>query len=110
MITPPVGLNSFARYGTPAAEVFNGTFPLLIAHLIAVERVVAEARITTCSAVRIRERLGRPGREGRRYLSPSGTRQFAVKPRCPTEIGLQEFGAIKSSDTEGAPGSVPSAP
>jgi len=44
MITPPVGLNCFivARYAKrPVAEVFHGTFPHFIAHLIAIAILVA---------------------------------------------------------------------
>lgn len=44
MITPPVGLNCFivARYAKrPVAEVFHGTFPHFIAHLIAIAIMVA---------------------------------------------------------------------
>jgi TRAP-type C4-dicarboxylate transport system permease large subunit len=44
MITPPVGLNCFivARYaGRPVSEVFQGTFPHFIAHLIAIAIRVA---------------------------------------------------------------------
>ncbi len=44
MITPPVGLNCFivARYaGRPVGEVFQGTFPHFIAHLIAIAILVA---------------------------------------------------------------------
>ncbi len=44
MITPPVGLNCFivARYANrPVAEVFHGTFPHFIAHLIAIAVLVA---------------------------------------------------------------------
>jgi tripartite ATP-independent transporter DctM subunit len=44
MITPPVGLNCFivARYANrPVAEVFHGTFPHFIAHLIAIAILVA---------------------------------------------------------------------
>jgi tripartite ATP-independent transporter DctM subunit len=44
MITPPVGLNCFivARYANrPVAEVFRGTFPHFIAHLIAIAILVA---------------------------------------------------------------------
>jgi len=44
MITPPVGLNCFivARYANrPVAEVFQGTFPHFIAHLIAIAVLVA---------------------------------------------------------------------
>jgi TRAP-type C4-dicarboxylate transport system permease large subunit len=44
MITPPVGLNCFivARYADrPVAEVFHGTFPHFIAHLIAIAILVA---------------------------------------------------------------------
>jgi len=44
MITPPVGLNCFivARYAKrPVAEVFQGTFPHFIAHLIAIAILVA---------------------------------------------------------------------
>jgi TRAP-type C4-dicarboxylate transport system permease large subunit len=44
MITPPVGLNCFivARYaGRPVSEVFQGTFPHFIAHLIAIAILVA---------------------------------------------------------------------
>ncbi|MCA0406913.1 MAG: TRAP transporter large permease [Proteobacteria bacterium] len=39
MITPPIGLNCFvvARYsGRPVAEVFHGTFPHFIAHIIVI--------------------------------------------------------------------------
>jgi tripartite ATP-independent transporter DctM subunit len=44
MITPPVGLNCFivARYAKrPVAEVFHGTFPHFIAHLIVIAILVA---------------------------------------------------------------------
>jgi len=44
MITPPVGLNCFivARYANrPVAEVFHGTFPHFIAHLIVIAILVA---------------------------------------------------------------------
>ena len=44
MITPPVGLNCFivARYAKrPVSEVFHGTFPHFIAHLIAIAILVA---------------------------------------------------------------------
>jgi TRAP-type C4-dicarboxylate transport system permease large subunit len=44
MITPSVGLNCFivARYpNRPVAEVFHGTFPHFIAHLIAIAILVA---------------------------------------------------------------------
>lgn len=44
MITPPVGLNCFivARYAKrPVAEVFHGTFPHFVAHLIAIAILVA---------------------------------------------------------------------
>jgi tripartite ATP-independent transporter DctM subunit len=44
MITPPVGLNCFivARYANrPVSEVFQGTFPHFIAHLIAIAVLVA---------------------------------------------------------------------
>ncbi|MDN3274466.1 TRAP transporter large permease [Frankia sp. RB7] len=44
MITPPVGLNCFivARYAKrPVAEVFHGTLPHFIAHLIAIAILVA---------------------------------------------------------------------
>lgn len=44
MITPPVGLNCFivARYAKrPVSEVFHGTFPHFIAHLIAIAIMVA---------------------------------------------------------------------
>jgi tripartite ATP-independent transporter DctM subunit len=44
MITPPVGLNCFivARYANrPVAEVFHGTLPHFIAHLIAIAILVA---------------------------------------------------------------------
>lgn len=44
MITPPVGLNCFvvARYsGRPVGEVFRGTFPHFIAHLIIIAVFVA---------------------------------------------------------------------
>lgn len=44
MITPPVGLNCFivARYANrPVSEVFHGTFPHFIAHLIAIAVLVA---------------------------------------------------------------------
>jgi tripartite ATP-independent transporter DctM subunit len=44
MITPPVGLNCFivARYANrPVAEVFYGTFPHFIAHLIVIAILVA---------------------------------------------------------------------
>jgi TRAP-type C4-dicarboxylate transport system permease large subunit len=44
MITPPVGLNCFivARYAArPVGEVFQGTFPHFIAHLIAIAILVA---------------------------------------------------------------------
>lgn len=44
MITPPVGLNCFivARYANrPVAEVFRGTLPHFIAHLIAIAILVA---------------------------------------------------------------------
>jgi tripartite ATP-independent transporter DctM subunit len=44
MITPPVGLNCFivARYANrPVAEVFHGTFPHFIAHLMAIAILVA---------------------------------------------------------------------
>jgi TRAP-type C4-dicarboxylate transport system permease large subunit len=44
MITPPVGLNCFivTRYaGRPVGEVFQGTFPHFIAHLIAIAILVA---------------------------------------------------------------------
>src|ERR1700722_8983003 len=44
MITPPIGLNCFivARYaGRPVGEVFQGTFPHFIAHLIAIAILVA---------------------------------------------------------------------
>jgi len=44
MITPPVGLNCFivARYANrPVEEVFHGTFPHFIAHLIAIAILVA---------------------------------------------------------------------
>lgn len=44
MITPPVGLNCFvvSRYsGRPVAEVFRGTFPHFVAHLIAIFLLVA---------------------------------------------------------------------
>jgi TRAP-type C4-dicarboxylate transport system permease large subunit len=43
-ITPPVRLNCFivARYANrPVAEVFHGTFPHFIAHLIAIAILVA---------------------------------------------------------------------
>ena len=48
MITPPVGLNCFivARYANrPVAEVFHGTFPHFIAHLIAIAILVAFPQI-----------------------------------------------------------------
>lgn len=44
MITPPIGLNCFvvARYsGRPVAEVFRGTFPHFVAHIIAIIILVA---------------------------------------------------------------------
>jgi TRAP-type C4-dicarboxylate transport system permease large subunit len=44
MITPPIGLNCFivARYANrPVAEVFHGTFPYFVAHLIAIAILVA---------------------------------------------------------------------
>ncbi len=44
MITPPIGLNCFivARYAhRPVGEVFHGTFPHFIAHLIAIAIFVA---------------------------------------------------------------------
>jgi tripartite ATP-independent transporter DctM subunit len=44
MITPPVGLNCFivARYANrPVSEVFHGTFPHFIAHLIVIAVLVA---------------------------------------------------------------------
>jgi len=44
MITPPIGLNCFivARYaGRPVGEVFKGTFPHFIAHLVAIAFLVA---------------------------------------------------------------------
>ncbi len=44
MITPPIGLNCFivARYAErPVAEVFHGTFPHFIAHLLAIAVLVA---------------------------------------------------------------------
>jgi TRAP-type C4-dicarboxylate transport system permease large subunit len=44
MITPPVGLNCFivARYARrPVGEVFQGTFPHFVAHLIAIAILVA---------------------------------------------------------------------
>jgi|GraSoiStandDraft_48_1057284.scaffolds.fasta_scaffold404187_2 TRAP-type C4-dicarboxylate transport system permease large subunit len=44
MITPPVGLNCFivARYANrPVSEVFHGTFPHFIAHLIEIAVLVA---------------------------------------------------------------------
>jgi tripartite ATP-independent transporter DctM subunit len=44
MITPPVGLNCFivARYANrPVAEVFHGTLPHFVAHLIAIAVLVA---------------------------------------------------------------------
>ncbi|MBI5265063.1 MAG: TRAP transporter large permease [Bradyrhizobium sp.] len=44
MITPPVGLNCFivARYANrPVSEVFHGTFPHFVAHLIAIAILVA---------------------------------------------------------------------
>jgi TRAP-type C4-dicarboxylate transport system permease large subunit len=44
MITPPIGLNCFivARYaGRPVGEVFKGTFPHFIAHLVAIAILVA---------------------------------------------------------------------
>ena len=44
MITPPLGLNCFivVRYANrPVAEVFHGTFPHFIAHLIAIAILVA---------------------------------------------------------------------
>ncbi|MBE7244010.1 MAG: TRAP transporter large permease [Actinomycetospora chiangmaiensis] len=44
MITPPVGLNCFvvARYsGRPVSEVFHGTFPHFIAHLLIIAVFVA---------------------------------------------------------------------
>jgi C4-dicarboxylate transporter DctM subunit len=44
MVTPPVGLNSFvvARYGKrPLAEVFLGTWPHVVAHLILIAILVA---------------------------------------------------------------------
>ena len=44
MITPPIGLNCFivARYaGRPVSEVFQGTFPHFIAHLLAIAVLVA---------------------------------------------------------------------
>jgi len=48
MITPPVGLNCFvvARYsGRPVGEVFHGTLPHFIAHLIAIAIMVAWPQI-----------------------------------------------------------------
>ncbi len=48
MITPPIGLNCFivARYaGRPVGEVFQGTFPHFIAHLIAIAILVAFPQI-----------------------------------------------------------------
>ncbi|MCG6206957.1 TRAP transporter large permease [Rhodopseudomonas sp. HC1] len=50
MITPPVGLNCFivARYAKrPVAEVFHGTFPHFIAHLLAIGVMVAFPSIIT---------------------------------------------------------------
>ena len=44
MITPPIGLNCFivARYsGRPVTEVFQGTLPHFLAHLIAIAIMVA---------------------------------------------------------------------
>jgi TRAP-type C4-dicarboxylate transport system permease large subunit len=44
MITPPIGLNCFivARYsGRPVTEVFQGTMPHFLAHLIAIAIMVA---------------------------------------------------------------------
>jgi tripartite ATP-independent transporter DctM subunit len=44
MITPPIGLNCFvvSRYsGTPVAEVFHGSMPHFLAHLLAIALMVA---------------------------------------------------------------------
>jgi TRAP-type C4-dicarboxylate transport system permease large subunit len=48
MITPPIGLNCFvvARYsGRPVSEVFRGTFPHFVAHIIAIAVLVAFPQI-----------------------------------------------------------------
>ena len=50
MITPPIGLNCFvvARYSNrPVAEVFHGTFPHFVAHLLAIALMVAWPEIIT---------------------------------------------------------------
>ena len=49
LITPPIGLNCYvvARYSQrPVAEIFRGTFPHFIAHLIAIAILVAFPAIT----------------------------------------------------------------
>ena len=48
MITPPVGMNCFvvARYsGRPVTEVFHGSFPHVVAHMIAIAILVAWPQI-----------------------------------------------------------------
>jgi tripartite ATP-independent transporter DctM subunit len=48
MITPPIGLNCFivARYsGRPVTEVFRGTMPHFVAHLVAIALMVAFPQI-----------------------------------------------------------------
>jgi tripartite ATP-independent transporter DctM subunit len=48
MITPPIGLNCFivARYsGRPVVEVFRGTMPHFVAHLVAIALMVAFPQI-----------------------------------------------------------------
>ena len=48
MITPPIGLNCFivARYsGRPVTEVFRGTMPHFVAHLVAIAIMVAFPQI-----------------------------------------------------------------
>ena len=50
MITPPIGLNCFvvARYSNrPVAEVFHGTLPHFVAHLLAIALMVAWPEIIT---------------------------------------------------------------
>jgi tripartite ATP-independent transporter DctM subunit len=49
LITPPIGLNCFivARYADrPVSEIFRGTFPHFVAHLIAIAVLVAFPAIT----------------------------------------------------------------
>jgi C4-dicarboxylate transporter DctM subunit len=50
MVTPPLGLNVFviSKYTKmPVAEVFQGTFPHVIAHLIAVALLVIFPQLVT---------------------------------------------------------------